>query len=96
MTSGGLAVPRVEEESPRRAAACAFCRRRLADEYFFTCRVCEASFCYIHMSRHQPVLCARKTERSRSARAAPARTRLGEVALERSGRPLVVGPSANV
>lgn len=65
MTSEGLAAARSEEPRPRPASktcamTCEFCRRRLGDEYFFTCRRCKASYCYIHMSRHRPALCERR------------------------------------
>jgi len=60
-----------EEATPKQVVACGFCRRRLADEYYFTCIRCEASYCYIHMSRHQPASCARQVGRLRRARAAP-------------------------
>ena len=72
MTPAGLAAPRLEDGSPRpqdpaRVVACAFCRRRLSNEYFFSCRRCDASYCYIHMSRHEPAACARQTGRRRRA-----------------------------
>jgi hypothetical protein len=60
------------QPSGAKVVACAFCRRRLADEYYFTCRKCDASYCYIHTSRHQPALCARQVgKRRRQALAAP-------------------------
>jgi hypothetical protein len=80
-------------------AACGFCRRRLADEYFFTCLRCEASYCYIHMSRHQPAACARHVwRRKRSSRPS------ASTGAPRQGVPLVFAesnrggsrPSANV
>jgi len=43
--------------------ACDHCMRRLAGEYFFTCLKCKASYCYIHMSRHQPAPCSRRVAR---------------------------------
>jgi hypothetical protein len=46
-----------QPEQRAKAVACAFCRRKLAEEYYFTCRRCEASYCYIHMSRHLPARC---------------------------------------
>ena len=65
MTGSGLVEPSPREPASRegegvRVVACAFCRRRLADEFFFTCRTCGASCCYIHMSRHRPPTCARQ------------------------------------
>jgi hypothetical protein len=69
MTTEELALSSVKERGAQpekaKALACAFCRRRLADEYFFTCRKCDASYCYIHTSRHQPTLCARQVGRRR-------------------------------
>jgi hypothetical protein len=64
MTGSDVATHSIPEAgSPivRRAgvAACGFCRRRLSDEFFFSCRRCDASFCFIHMSRHQATTCAR-------------------------------------
>ena len=63
MTAESLAATlsgRPEPEARAKAAACAFCRRRLAGEYYFTCRRCEDSYCYIHMSRHLPARCGRR------------------------------------
>ena len=102
MTSGGLAAPRLEDGSPRprdpaRVVTCAFCRRRLADEYYFTCLKCEASFCYIHMSRHQPAPCARLTGRRRRAHAAAAGAGPEGVVPGQGGRQLLLaGPSAGL
>ena len=47
--------------------ACGHCMRRLADEYYFTCLRCKASYCYIHMSRHQPAPCSRREARLQRA-----------------------------
>ena|SRR5690349_21502853 len=52
------------ERPATKVVACAYCRRRLADEYFFTCRKCQASYCYIHMSRHQA--CMRHTNQRKA------------------------------
>jgi hypothetical protein len=79
MTTEELALSSLKAEVKERGAqseaakvvACGFCRRRLADEYFFTCRKCDASYCYIHMSRHQPAPCARQVARRQRALAAP-------------------------
>jgi predicted transcriptional regulator len=32
--------------------ACNFCGRSLGREYFFTCHICGAKYCYIHMAAH--------------------------------------------
>jgi hypothetical protein len=74
MTTEELALSSVKERAQSEKAkivACAFCRRRLADEYFFTCRKCDASYCYIHTSRHQPAICARQVGRRRRVLAVP-------------------------
>ncbi|MDG6967783.1 MAG: hypothetical protein JRN23_05155 [Nitrososphaerota archaeon] len=54
-----LAVPLQEAK----AAACGFCKRRLGVEYHFSCRACGATYCYIHMSRHERAACARRAAR---------------------------------
>ena len=58
MTSREAEASQVREISrgaeARSVVPCGFCLRRLAGEFFFTCRTCEASYCYIHTSRHQP------------------------------------------
>jgi hypothetical protein len=64
MTLAQPAPPSIEERGARaEAAACSFCKRRLANEYFFTCRKCHRSYCYIHMSRHLPARCERRPRR---------------------------------
>ena len=35
-----------------KASSCSFCGRALGKEYFFTCHICGAKYCYIHMYRH--------------------------------------------
>jgi hypothetical protein len=60
------------------AVSCRFCRRRLADEFFFTCLRCDASYCYIHMSRHPPTACARQVTKDERV-----------VAIEDGGVPLI-------
>jgi hypothetical protein len=39
------------------AVACGHCKRRLSNEYYFTCLECGASTCYIHLSNHRPQTC---------------------------------------
>ena len=39
-------------ESKHDATSCSFCGKTLGKEYFFTCHVCGATYCYIHMYRH--------------------------------------------
>jgi hypothetical protein len=55
VVKGGL-----QAVSTTHLVACAFCRKRLADEYFLTCLKCDRSYCYIHMSRHPTIVCARQ------------------------------------
>ncbi len=93
----------LRQQAGARSTACSHCKRRLASEYFFTCRRCEASYCYIHMSRHVPELCGRQAGRRRRAEAA-AGARRGEVGVPIQGgnQLLLAGPgpdgpsSANV
>ena len=33
-------------------ATCNFCSKLLGREYYFTCHVCGATYCYIHLARH--------------------------------------------
>jgi len=40
------------ETGTQRSASCSFCGKALGKEYFFTCHVCGAKYCYIHMYRH--------------------------------------------
>ena len=39
-------------ETKTKAVACNFCGRVLGKEYYFTCHVCGATYCYTHMYRH--------------------------------------------
>ena len=103
MTTTGLAASSLQEGCSRKVEACGFCRRRLADEFFFTCRPCHASYCYIHMSRHQPSHCKRQVRKNGIEGAiADGRRRdeearsQGEVFLIRAGSKSSGGPSANV
>jgi hypothetical protein len=96
MTTEELAVSSVKERGaqPEKAkvVACAFCRRRLADEYYFTCRKCDASYCYIHASRHHPTLCVRQMARRRWAQASPlAQQQSGDVHLRGGNQLLLAG-----
>ena len=34
------------------ASHCRFCGLALGREYYFTCHICGATYCYIHMWRH--------------------------------------------
>ncbi len=40
------------ESKTSKTASCSFCGKALGKEYFFTCHVCGAKYCYIHMYRH--------------------------------------------
>jgi hypothetical protein len=69
MTSSDLAPSSLRETGSRTVegasvVACGFCLRRLSDEFFFTCRLCDASYCYIHMSRHPLTACARQVRKN--------------------------------
>ncbi len=107
MTETRMAASSIEQtDSPQEKAsvvACGHCRRRLAQEFFFTCRKCAASYCYIHMSRHQPAACSRQTRRNEREEAAEtndsgvkAELAKGEVPLVLAGQQRGFGSSANV
>jgi hypothetical protein len=108
MTSSDLAQSSLRETGSRTVegasvVACGFCRRRLSDEFFFTCRMCDASYCYIHMSRHKPTTCARRaSENTRhgalggGAILPPVSVRDGAVPLIWAGPRPRGGSSANV
>jgi len=40
------------ETKARSVATCSFCGRTLGKENYFTCHVCGATYCYIHMVKH--------------------------------------------
>lgn len=40
------------ESKTSKTASCSFCGKTLGKEYFFSCHVCGATYCYIHMYRH--------------------------------------------
>jgi hypothetical protein len=92
MTTEEVAVSRPAEAVAKQVVACYFCRKRLADEYFFTCIKCDASYCYIHMSRHSPGLCARQQGRRLRAQALPATQGQGGLSL-RHGNQLLLARS---
>jgi hypothetical protein len=48
MASNSLQGREVEAEP-----ACQFCRRRFDVGYHFTCHLCGATYCYIHLDRHR-------------------------------------------
>lgn len=62
MTTVGLEVS-PQPRGKTGVVSCGYCMRRLANEYFFTCLRCKDSYCYIHMSRHKPAMCARRQVR---------------------------------
>jgi hypothetical protein len=35
-----------------KVATCNFCSKVLGKQYYFTCHICGATYCYIHMSKH--------------------------------------------
>jgi hypothetical protein len=41
-----------EEKENEANPACVFCRRKFDVGYHFTCHVCGATYCYVHMGRH--------------------------------------------
>jgi len=99
MTTEELALSSLKESvaKPEKAkvVACSFCRRRLADEYYFACRKCDASYCYIHASRHQPALCARQVARRQRAQAAPLpQQQNGDAHLRGGNQLLLAGPDS--
>lgn len=106
MKATRMAPTSLEEAGPRqkqaKVVACGHCHRRLADEFFFTCVKCEASYCYIHMSRHQAAACSRLLRRNRREEAADSRIRVekgqasGEGDLLLNAHELAPNSSANV
>ena len=55
-----LSPSREEREGMATPTSCGYCKRRLGNEYHFTCLSCKTSYCYIHMSRHGNLGCGRK------------------------------------
>jgi hypothetical protein len=97
MTTEEMTVSGPVEAVPKQVVACCFCRKRLAGEFFFTCIKCEASYCYIHMSRHQPAQCARQVGRRLRVQAAlPQRRQDERFPLVLAGSKPSVNSSANV
>ena len=33
-------------------ATCNYCSKVLGRQYYFTCHICDATYCYIHMTKH--------------------------------------------
>jgi hypothetical protein len=64
MAASSSEMPELRQEMAK-VVVCGHCMRTLAQEFFFTCLKCEASYCYIHMSRHLPAGCARRTRRNK-------------------------------
>ncbi len=52
LLKSGLANEMYPESKQSKTASCVFCGKALGKEYFFTCHVCGAKYCYIHMYRH--------------------------------------------
>jgi len=52
LLKSGLANEMYPESKQSKTASCSFCGKALGKEYFFTCHVCGAKYCYIHMYRH--------------------------------------------
>lgn len=40
------------ETGTARANKCNYCMKVLGREYFYTCHICGATYCYIHMTKH--------------------------------------------
>lgn len=40
------------ETKMKKVSTCSFCGRTLGSEYHFTCHICDATYCYIHMWKH--------------------------------------------
>ncbi|MDA4136780.1 MAG: hypothetical protein OK449_07280 [Thaumarchaeota archaeon] len=40
------------ETTSAKVATCNYCSKALGKEYYFTCHVCDATYCYIHMTKH--------------------------------------------
>jgi len=47
-----LSGPLPETKAKAKADGCNYCGKVLGQEYYFTCHVCGATYCYIHMYRH--------------------------------------------
>lgn len=41
-----------QQSRSTKTGSCSYCGKALGHEYFFTCHVCGAKYCYIHMYRH--------------------------------------------
>lgn len=98
MTTTELARSSIEDRGSGRAepgavVACGFCRKRLANEFFFTCLKCGLSYCYIHIARHQPVVCSRRVRRNSRDEAEWERQR-GERASAKGDFPLLLASEA--
>ena len=39
-------------ETKSKSDGCSYCGKVLGKEYYFTCHVCGATYCYTHMYRH--------------------------------------------
>jgi hypothetical protein len=35
-----------------KAAMCNYCSKVLGKQYYFTCHICGATYCYIHITKH--------------------------------------------
>ncbi len=40
------------ETKTKNVSTCSFCGRTLGKEYYFTCHICGATYCYIHTWKH--------------------------------------------
>ena len=54
------------EFKTRKSPTCLFCCRILRREYYFTCHVCGATYCYIHLAKHHGAHQQKFTEQTAS------------------------------
>ncbi|MBI2183505.1 MAG: hypothetical protein HYU39_00950 [Thaumarchaeota archaeon] len=40
-------------QTRRAVAICKWCGRRLGTEYYYRCKTCGATYCYVHSSKHE-------------------------------------------
>lgn len=40
------------DQGAARVATCNYCSKVLGKQYYFTCHICGATYCYIHLAKH--------------------------------------------